>query len=149
MSTVEDQIEIDTPIERVWETIMDPARLGDWVTIHKSVENFPRPPLRTGATMDQSMSVRGLTFRVHWRLAELDPPHHARWEGEGPAHSVALIRYDLSGGKSGATTFRYTNEFRPPGGRLGSVAGRFIVGATSEREARNSLLRLKSLLETD
>ena len=93
------------------------------------------------------MSVRGITFHVHWRLAEVDAPHHAQWEGGGPAHSDAFIRYDLSSDAPGQTTFRYTNEFHPPGGRLGSVAGRFIVGATSEREARNSLLRLKSLVE--
>ncbi len=147
MSTVQDEIAIHAPIERVWTTIMDPGRLGDWVTIHKSVENYPRPPLRRGATMDQAMAVRGLTFRVHWRLAEVDAPHHARWEGGGPAHSDALIRYELSSEEPGWTTFRYTNEFHPPGGRLGSVAGRFIVGATSEREARSSLRRLKSLLE--
>jgi uncharacterized membrane protein len=121
--------------------------VGDWVTIHKSVENVPRTPLRRGATMDQAMSVRGITFHVHWRLVELEPPHLARWEGGGPAHSAALIRYELSSDQPGRTTFRYTNEFHPPGGRLGRVAGRFIVGATSEREARNSLLRLKALLE--
>ena len=147
MSTVEDQITIDAPIERVWETIMDPARLGDWVTIHKSVENYSRPPLREGATMDQAMQVRGLTFRVHWRLAACHAPHEARWEGTGPAHSDAFIRYALSTDEAGHTTFRYANEFHPPGGRLGSMAGRFIVGATSEREARNSLVRLKALLE--
>lgn len=147
MSTVHDEIVIDVPIERVWETVMDPRRLRDWVTIHKSVDNFPRPPLRHGATMDQGMSVRGITFHVHWRLVELDPPHLARWEGSGPAHSEALIRFELSSDGPGQTTFRYTNEFHPPGGRLGSVAGRFIVGATSEREARTSLLRLKAMLE--
>jgi uncharacterized protein YndB with AHSA1/START domain len=149
MSTVQAEIVIDAPIERVWETIMDPRRLGDWVTIHKSVENFPRGPLRKGATMDQAMSVRGITFHVHWRLAAMDAPNEARWEGGGPAHSDALIRYQLSSDESGRTTFRYTNEFHPPGGRLGSVASRFIVGATSEREAHNSLLRLKSLLESN
>ncbi len=47
------------------------------------------------------------------------------------------------------TVFEYTNEFHPPGGRLGNVASRFIVGATSEREATNSLARLKALLEQD
>lgn len=147
MSRVAAEITIAAPIERVWETIMDPARLGDWVTIHKSVENYSRPPLREGATMDQAMQVRGITFRVHWRLAAVDAPHEARWEGGGPAHSVALIRYELSSEGSEQTTFRYSNEFHPPGGRLGSVASRFIVGATSEREARNSLSRLKQLLE--
>ena len=147
MSTVQDEIVIDAPIERVWDTVMDPGRLADWVTIHKSVENFPRPPLRRGATMDQAMTVRGITFHVHWRLVECNAPHRARWEGGGPAHSDALIRYELSSEHSGQTRFLYTNEFHPPGGRLGSVAGRFIVGATSAREARNSLLRLKALLE--
>ena len=74
MSIVQAEIEIDAPIERVWETIMDPARLGDWVTIHKSVKNVSDSPLRRGATMDQAMQVRGLTFRVHWQLVSVDPP---------------------------------------------------------------------------
>ena len=147
MSTVSDEIEIDAPIERVWETIMDPNRLGDWVTIHKSVENASRLPLQRGATMDQALSVHGISFRVHWELVSVAAPTQARWEGGGPAHSDALICYELSKTERGTTHFRYTNEFHPPGGRLGAVAGRFIVGATSEREARRSLLRLKRLLE--
>lgn len=147
MSTVQAEIQIDAPIERVWETIMDPQRLGDWVTIHKSVSNVSAHPLRQGATMDQAMQVRGLTFRVHWLLVSINAPHDAQWEGGGPAHSNALIRYELSRAGDGRTNFRYTNEFHPPGGRLGNVAGRMIVGATSQREANNSLSRLKALLE--
>ena len=147
MSIVQDEIAIDVPVEAVWETVMDPGRLADWVTIHKSVENFSPLPLRRGASMDQAMTVRGITFHVQWRLTEVDPPYLAHWEGSGPAHSDALIRYELSSDGAGGTVFRYTNEFHPPGGRLGSVAGRFIVGATSERETRASLLRLKRLLE--
>jgi uncharacterized membrane protein len=147
MSTVSAKIEIDAPIERVWETVMDPRRLGDWVTIHKSVSNVSDAPLRNGSTMDQTMHVRGLTFRVHWTLMAIDSPHRAEWEGGGPARSTAVIRYELSSDDNGRTTFHYTNEFHPPGGRLGSVASRMIVGATSEREARKSLERLKALVE--
>jgi hypothetical protein len=97
--------------------------------------------------MDQSMHVRGLTFKVHWTLMSVDSPRRAEWEGGGPAHSRAVIRYELSSDGDGGTTFQYTNEFHVPGGRLGNVASRMIVGATSEREARNSLERLKALLE--
>ncbi|MGI8715527.1 MAG: SRPBCC family protein [Solirubrobacteraceae bacterium] len=147
MSTVQTEITINAPIERVWETVMDPARLGDWVTIHKSVTDVSQQPLRKGATMDQTMQVRGLTFRVHWQLVSVDAPHTAQWEGGGPAHSNALIRYELFSAGDGQTTFRYINEFHPPGGRLGNIAGRMIVGATSEREAKSSLSRLKALLE--
>ncbi|MGO9957114.1 MAG: SRPBCC family protein [Solirubrobacteraceae bacterium] len=147
MSTVQATIEIDAPIERVWETIMDPRRLGDWVTIHKSVHNVSAAPLRAGSTMEQALHVRGITFHVHWTLIAVRAPVHAEWEGGGPARSTAVIKYELSSNGDERTVFRYTNEFHPPGGRLGVVASRFIVDATSEREAHNSLSRLKALLE--
>ena len=149
MSTVNAKIEIEAPIEQVWETVMDPGRLGDWVTIHRSVRDVSQSPMRRGATMDQSIHVRGVTFRVHWTLVAIDPPNSAEWEGLGPAHSTARIHYALSSRDDDYTLFEYTNEFHPPGGRLGDVAGRMIVGATSEHEAHNSLARLKSLLERE
>ena len=70
-----------------------------------------------------------------------------RAEGRGPAHSHARIRYELSGDGDGPTLFEYINEFEVPGGRLGNVASRVIVGAASEREAKSSLARLKQLVE--
>jgi uncharacterized protein YndB with AHSA1/START domain len=147
MSTVRAQIEINAPPQRVWDTVMDPHHLADWVTIHRSVKNVSEHPLRKGSTMDQVLHMRGVSFHVHWTLTDVDSPERAEWEGQGPAHSVARIRYELSGDGEGPTRFAYTNEFAPPGGRLGNMASRFIVGATSEREANNSLARLKALLE--
>jgi uncharacterized protein YndB with AHSA1/START domain len=147
MSTVRAHIEIDAPPHRVWETIMDPDCLKDWVTIHRAVKNVSDRPLRRGSTMEQVLHIRGVSFSVHWTLTDLDSPERAEWEGQGPAHSVARIRYELSGDGDGPTRFAYTNEFAPPGGRLGNMASRFIVGATSEREANNSLARLKTLVE--
>jgi uncharacterized protein YndB with AHSA1/START domain len=147
MSTVQVSISIDAPPERVWDTIMDPSRLKDWVTIHKAVSDVSSQPLSKGSTMEQVLTLRGVPFHVHWRLVEVDRPHIAQWDGRGPAHSRALIRYELSPEGDNGTRFDYTNEFTPPGGRLGVVASRVIVGAASEREANNSLARLKSLVE--
>ncbi len=150
MSTVRVEIHIRAPIERVWETIMDPHRLGDWVTIHRSIKDVSAHPLRKGATMDQVLAVRGVSFRVHWTLVDVSQPHRAEWDGRGRAQSRARIRYRLTaltGKDDGSTAFEYLNEFTPPGGLLGSVASRVIVGAASEREARTSLKRLKALLE--
>ncbi len=147
MATVHVQTEINAPIDRVWETVMDPGRLGDWVTIHRSVKDVSAQPLRKGSTMDQVLHMRGVSFRVHWTLAEVSAPKRAEWEGQGPANSRARIVYELSSNGDDATVFEYSNEFSPPGGKLGNVASRVIVGAASEREARNSLQRLKALLE--
>jgi uncharacterized protein YndB with AHSA1/START domain len=147
LSSVSVKIEIDAPIELVWETVTDPDRLGEWVTIHRAIANVSSKPLREGGTMEQSMCIRGVTFKVHWKAAEVNGPNLVVWEGRGPAHSNAAIRYELSENGNGRTVFDYYNEFTPPGGRLGSMASRFVVGAASEREARKSLERLKALVE--
>jgi uncharacterized membrane protein len=147
MSTVHVKTKIQAPIGRVWEIVMNPSCLADWVTIHRSVSGVSAHPLRKGSNMEQVLCLRGVTFHVHWKLVDVSEPNHAEWEGQGPAHSEARIRYELSPDGESATMFDYINEFKPPGGRLGSVASRLIVGAASEREARNSLARLKSLLE--
>jgi carbon monoxide dehydrogenase subunit G len=147
MATVHVKTKINAPIDRVWETIMDPNRLKDWVTIHRSVKDVSAQPLRQGSTMDQVLHMRGVSFHVRWKLADVNAPNRAHWEGQGPAHSRARIVYELSSNGDEATVFEYSNEFSPPGGKLGNVASRVIVGAASEREARNSLERLKALLE--
>ncbi len=147
MSTVHVTTQIAAPRERVWETVMNPHRLKDWVTIHRSVRDVSDDPLVEGSTMEQVLHIRGVSFRVYWKLVHLDAPNRAEWEGRGPAHSRARILYNLSGEDGGPTKFEYTNEFTPPGGRLGSVASRVIVGAASEREASGSLQRLKDLVE--
>ncbi len=147
MSLVHVKTTIDAPVERVWETVMDPRQLERWVTIHRALRDAPDQPLKMGATMDQVLHMRGVNFSVHWTLVDVQEPNQAEWEGRGPAHSRAKIRYKLAASGDGATDFEYFNEFTPPGGRLGSVASRVIVGAASEREADKSLSRLKGLLE--
>ncbi len=147
MSIVHATIEIDAPKERVWETIMDPDRWGEWVTIHRSVRRVSDHPLKQGSTLEQVLHMRGVSFHVNWKLVKLSRPSRAEWEGQGPAHSGAKISYALSGDGDGPTKFEYTNEFNVPGGKLGSFASRVIVGGHSQREANNSLQRLKSLLE--
>jgi uncharacterized protein YndB with AHSA1/START domain len=147
MSVVHVKTKINAPIERVFETVMDPNRLEQWVTIHRAIRDVSDGPLRRGSTMDQVMHFRGISFSVHWTLVDVHAPMHAEWTGRGPAHSRARIRYELSSDDDGSTDFEYFNEFTPPGGRLGVVASRVIVGAASEREADRSLQKLKALLE--
>jgi uncharacterized protein YndB with AHSA1/START domain len=149
MSTVHAQIEIDAPPSAVWEIIMDPNRLAEWVTIHRSVKVKSPNPRIEGARMDQVLHILGVSFKVHWTLESVVAPREAEWHGRGPALSRALIRYKLTGQPGGPTTFDYVNEFHPPGGALGSVASRVLIGHVPERESHDSLTRLKALLEAE
>jgi uncharacterized membrane protein len=149
MSTVHTQIRIGAPIEKVWEVVMDPKRLHEWVSIHRALDAYSEGPPRKGSSMEQSLRIRGVTFHVKWTLVEVNPPFLAQWEGRGPAHSRARTRYELTSEDDAHTLFEYTNEFTTPGGRLGVVASRVFVGGVSEREAHTSLQRLKALVERE
>lgn len=148
MSQVHTVIEIAAPPARVWEIVMDPRRLADWVTIHRKLGDVPAR-LRQGSTFEQTLNLRGAHLHVTWTVVDLDEPRRAVWEGHGPAHSRASIVYQLHPDGKGGTRFEYTNEFKPPGGALGAVAGRVLVGGLSQREAQRSLQRLKQLIEAE
>ena len=148
MSEVETSIDIAATPEEVWAMAMDPERLADWVTIHRRLGDVPER-LKRGSTFEQTLNLRGAHLHVIWTVVDVDPPRRATWEGRGPAHSRASIVYELRPAGEGRTIFDYTNEFRPPGGALGAVAGRVLVGGLSQREAQRSLQRLKQIIESE
>jgi len=147
MTRVHGTIEIDAPPARVWEVVMDPHRLADWVTIHRRLGDVPAR-LRQGSTFEQTLNLRGAHLHVTWTVVDIDEPRRAVWDGLGPAHSRASIVYELHPVGDDRTRFEYTNEFKPPGGALGAVAGRVLVGGLSQREAQRSLQQLKRLVES-
>lgn len=146
MSRVETAVEIAAPRDRVWDTVMDPHRFTEWVSIHRELHEADPGPPRAGMRLDQTLSIRGARVRVKWVLAECDPGRYAVWEGKGPMGAKARTVYSL-GDSDGRTRFDYVNEFTAPGGPLGAAASRVLVGGVPEREATRSLAKLKALLE--
>jgi uncharacterized protein YndB with AHSA1/START domain len=147
MSLVRASIEINAPPEAVYDLMLDPTRLQEWVTIHRKVNHADDGPPQPGFQMDQTLHLRGANFKVHWTLTEAERPDHATWEGRGPAHSYARTSYRLTQMDDNGTRFDYENEFKPPGGIVGAAASRVLVGGVPQREANRSLERLKALLE--
>lgn len=141
------EITISAPVGAVYETMMDPRRLGDWVTIHRDVGELPELPLTEGATFEQKLSLAGKSIKVTWTVTRADEPTAADWEGDGPAGSGARVAYRLAD-RGGETKVRYENEFDFPAGALGKAAGRLLVRSPAKREAERSLKRLKAMLES-
>ncbi len=146
MSLVTTSIHIEAPPEKVWETVMNPHCLGEWVTIHRRLLRAEDGNPHLGYRMDQQIHLRGVTLEVRWELTECVRNEHAIWEGRGPARSKAHTEYLLSPEGEG-TRFDYRNDFRPPLGPLGAIASRALVGGIPEREANRSLERLRAHLQ--
>jgi carbon monoxide dehydrogenase subunit G len=142
---VRETIDIDATPEEVWDVVMDPARLGDWVSAHRKVTGAPETPLDPGDSFDQVLNVAGKSFEVEWKLLESDRAKQAVWEAEGPRKTHADVRYELKP-QNGGTRFDYVNDFSLPGGPLKAVANG-ISGRPAKLAARKSLKQLKKLLE--
>ena len=145
MTKLEREIHIDATPEHVYATLMDPACLGDWVTIQDELLEAPDGDLEQGDTLVQRMKIAGQKFKLRWTVESADRPHKTVWKGKGPLGSKAKVTYDLAA-NAGGTDFTYTNEYSLPGGPVGKLAGRAVVGA-SGAEADKTLKRLKALIE--
>ena len=148
MPEVKASIEIAAPPEKVWAIVMDPERLGEWVTIHRKLGKISDRPLKRGSTLEQTLCIRGVNLKVSWTVDCLDDGHSTEWEGKGPARSKARTKYVLESDGDGGTRFDYENDFRAPFGPLGAAASKALVGGVPEREAQRSLDALKQLAES-
>jgi carbon monoxide dehydrogenase subunit G len=145
MAAVNETIEIAATPEEVWAVVMDPHRLGDWVTAHKKIYDASEGALSAGDSFRQKLQVVGPSFKVKWTVVEANEPTLAVWEGEGPGGSSADVRYELAAA-NGGTRFDYCNNFELPGGPL-AAAAKGIAGKPATKQARESLANLKALLE--
>jgi carbon monoxide dehydrogenase subunit G len=143
---VEREIEIKAPAQDLYDVIMDPERLKDWVTIHKRLEQAPDGGLRKGSTLTQCLKLAGQTFKVKWKVVENDRAERVVWEGQGPLRSKAKVIYEMAPAGDGATHFSYVNEYDLPGGPLGRMAGPAVRRVTG-KELDASLEKLRKLVE--
>ena len=133
--------------QQVWAVVMDPrrpARVGD--DSPRAARALAADPPREGRRWNRSSTCAAPTSACSWLLVECREPHYARWEGRGPARSIAHIEYRLTAVDDG-TRFDYQNEFRPPLGAVGALASRTVMGQAPQREADRSLAALRRLVE--
>jgi carbon monoxide dehydrogenase subunit G len=142
---VERTVHIAAPPQTVYDVVMDPGRLDEWVSIHDHREDSSTAPLRKGSTLTQVLKLAGRRFKVNWKVVENEPCEHVVWEGRGPVASHARVEYRFDS-NDGGTRFSYVNEYDLPGGPLGRVAGRAVARVT-QKELDGSLQRLKQLVE--
>jgi uncharacterized protein YndB with AHSA1/START domain len=144
------ETELDAPPERVWEVVMDPQRLEDWVTTHHDLPEGAPSQLDRGDHFSQQLRLGGVKFTVEWTVGELEHPRSVTWNGAGPKGSNARVRYELEPlGDGKRTCFGYENEFDLPGGVLGQFAGRLVGERAAKHEAEMSLRKLKELIESE
>lgn len=145
MAKITTSIDIDAPVQDVWNVATDLERMGEWVSIHRDFPESPPSDLAEGSSFTQTLSVAGTPFSVDWTATEVDGPEKLSWDGVGPAGTTAHTTYALAA-ENGGTRFTYENEFNLPAGKVGEAAAS-VVSGQADKEADDSLKKLKELVE--
>lgn len=144
---VEREVTFPARPDAVYDLVMDPHRLGEWVAVHAWVRDAPDGPLTQGSELVQGFRLAGFPFEVRWTVVQAERPVSALWEGRGPGGSRARVSYALAPAGAG-TRFGYVNEFELPGGPLALAAAPMIT-AQASRDVDTTLERLRRLLEAE
>lgn len=147
MAPVDVTVELSAPPATVFAFLLDIKRTPEWVTICRAVLSVDDGDPAPGWKCKQRYVLRGAPFIVNWTLERLEPNEFIGWVGRGPARSTAMIEQELTELPNGGTRLRYRNEFAAPGGVLGAVASRALMGDAPEHEAIRSLDRLAALID--
>lgn len=148
MPEVREEIEIEAAPQAVWDLVMDPDRLGEWVSAHTSSDApAGEGELDEGESFKQVLCLGGQPIGVRWTLTRSDGPDLAEWDADGPKGTGAKVRYLLESA-NGGTRFHYENDFNLPKGPVKLIAGK-IAGAPARRAAKKSLANLKRVAEAE
>lgn len=143
--TVRESVTMDATPQELWEVLMDPRRLQEWVSAHRELGELPELPLTEGDSFKQKLGLGPASFWVEWDVVEARAPEFARWRGSGPGGSTAEVTYRLEAEDGSGVRFDYENDFDPPGGVIGRAAKKVVNAAAGQREARKSLRKLEAL----
>jgi uncharacterized membrane protein len=116
-------IDVDAPIERVWEVLADVERWSEWTSTVTSVQRLDDGPLQVGS---QARIEQPKISPTEYEVTDLEPGHGFTWVARAPGVRTTA-RHTLEALPDGRTRVTLAVD---QGGPLGAVMGRFYRGLT-------------------
>jgi uncharacterized protein YndB with AHSA1/START domain len=139
-------IEIDRPIEDVFEYVSDPYNMEAWVVGVSGVTLVDADPSRVGARFESDYTYGGRTVRMAYEVTASNPPERYATRGEGPYPFTGELTLEPTPGST-----RVTNTVDAAAdGRFTSITFTLfgpIVRWLMARRLREELASLRAELE--
>jgi ligand-binding SRPBCC domain-containing protein len=119
------EVEIDAPVEPVWEVVSQPRNLHHWERHVAKVRNLPPGPLHEGASYTAVMRFMRVTAEVDVEILEWKPPRYAEFRLVGPLDAV--VRTTVRSLRGGRSLLRHEVDYHFPLGPLGAFAARSLA----------------------
>ena len=139
MTVVSVSVEVDAPVERVWEVVSNPANLTHWDRHIERVSGVPAEGLSTGVRYTAEMRLLAVRGRVEAEVLEWEPPRRAVIRLSGLVQATVTSTVEpLSSGRS---RLEHSVAYRFRGGALGDLAARSLrlVGGAQYALRRGAL----------
>ncbi len=144
MATIRRSVEINTPLEKVFDFVSAPGNWTRYVTSLISVDNVSDDPIKAGTTFDWTYRMLGMDFQGKGKVLEYEKNRRFSIRMEG--HFPITETYDFDGDAS-KTTLTVQIDYDLPGKLLGVLADRMVVEKLNVKEADTVLDKVKTLCE--
>ena len=124
MSVVTASIEVEAPVELVWEVVSDPRNLPHWERHIVRVTGVPKEGLREGSRYTTEMRFMAVKANVKAEVLEWDPPRRATFQLVGLLDATVTTTLEPLGPER--TRLDHVVEYSFRGGPLGEIAARSL-----------------------
>ena len=146
MTRIYNSIQINRPIDQVFDFITTPANWPEWHPASVSVTENADHSLQTGEEVTENFSVAGYRGEAKWWVRERNAPYRWIIDGTGKKGGGATITYNLTSHSEG-TTFERELVYTTPNA-LFALFDWLILRRRMRTDSAEALQRLKRLLES-
>jgi carbon monoxide dehydrogenase subunit G len=141
MPSVTKTVELGLDQQQAFALATDPARFGEWLTLHQAWPNGTPESTDTGQEFTQKLSIMGMPADVFWKVEEYDAGSKLVLKGAGPMGAQLATTITATSTGSGCEV-SYLAEF--DGGGIQGPMGEMVTKKAGE-EIETSLGKLKAL----
>ncbi len=144
MATITKTIDINAPVEKVFEILTDPKRVPEFAPGVTSVEDIRQSEQHIGDSFKATYAVLGLHFPMTFTATEYEQPTKLSNRFEGGMKGTWTWILEPRGNGTHLTT---AMEYEMAGGFLGKAINSVLVERMNEKNAERLLENLKLVSE--
>ncbi|RMG70080.1 MAG: hypothetical protein D6710_07710 [Nitrospirae bacterium] len=144
MAVITRSVEVNAPLEKVFDFVASPENWTRYVTSLIAVENVSDIPIKAGTTFDWTYRMLGMDFKGKGKVLEYEKNSRFKMVMEGQFPITETYLFD---GDDKKTKLTVQIEYELPGKLLGVLADRVVVEKLNVKEADTVLDKVKTLCE--
>lgn len=145
---VNETFRVKAPIQKVWQFMLDPERIGSCIPGCEKIENLGENTYES--TIKVNLPIFSITVKSKTTISEISPPHHLKWItegqydiGSGTFHQESVV--DLEEISDSEVEVSYSGEIELAGGVAGF--GEKIVSSMGRGLAEQFVRNIQEKLE--